>query len=59
MNLNANDADVHYNLGLVYLEQGRLDDAVKEYQTAIKLEPDYADRLLKNPFQEVLHGPAK
>ena len=33
----------HNNLGVVYQRQGRLDDAVREYQTAIKLKPDYAD----------------
>ena len=32
----------HYNLGGAYEEQGRLDDAVREYQTAINLKPDYA-----------------
>jgi tetratricopeptide (TPR) repeat protein len=33
----------HNNLGEAYQTQGRLDDAVKEYQTAINLKPDYAD----------------
>jgi tetratricopeptide (TPR) repeat protein len=31
----------HYNLGAAYQEQGRLDDAVKEYKMAINLEPDF------------------
>jgi len=30
----------HYNLGLAYQEQGRHDDAVREYRTAINLRPD-------------------
>ncbi len=30
----------HTNLGSYYEEQERLDDAVREYQTAIKLQPD-------------------
>jgi Flp pilus assembly protein TadD len=34
---------LHNNLGVAYQEQGRLDDAIKEYQTAINLKPDYAD----------------
>jgi tetratricopeptide (TPR) repeat protein len=29
----------HYSLGAAYQKQGRLDDAVKEYQTAINLNP--------------------
>jgi protein O-mannosyl-transferase len=29
----------HYNLGVAYQGQGRLDDAVREYQAAIKLNP--------------------
>jgi Flp pilus assembly protein TadD len=33
----------HTNLGLVYYRQGRLEEAVKEYTTAIRLEPDYAE----------------
>ena len=31
------------NLGGAYHKQGRLDDAIKEYQTAIKLEPDHVN----------------
>ena len=33
----------HNNLGVAYWEQGRFDDAAKEYQTAINLKPDYVD----------------
>ncbi len=33
----------HTNLGLVYYHQGRLEEAVKEYTTAIRLQPDYAE----------------
>jgi len=33
----------HYNLGEAYQEQGRLDDAVREYQTAISLNPDLVE----------------
>ena len=32
----------HINLGLAYEKQGRVDDAVREYQAAVKHEPDYA-----------------
>jgi tetratricopeptide (TPR) repeat protein len=30
----------HYDLGDVYLEQGRLDDAIAEYQKALNIHPD-------------------
>ncbi len=33
----------HTNLGLVYYHQGRLEEAVKEYTTAIRSKPDYAE----------------
>jgi len=33
----------HYSLGTAYLKQNRLDEAVDEFITALKLEPDYAD----------------
>jgi tetratricopeptide (TPR) repeat protein len=33
----------HYNLGNAYLEQNRLDEAVHEFITALKLNPDFAE----------------
>jgi tetratricopeptide (TPR) repeat protein len=36
------DADYHNNLGTAYLGQGRVDDAVREYEEAIRLRPDDA-----------------
>ncbi len=33
----------HTNLGLAYYHQGRLEEAAKEYTTAIQLNPDYAE----------------
>ncbi|MBI5892294.1 MAG: tetratricopeptide repeat protein [Deltaproteobacteria bacterium] len=33
----------HNNLGNIYADQGRLDEAMKEYQIAVELKPDYAD----------------
>lgn len=32
----------HYNLGVAYQEQGRFDDAIREYQTATNLNPNHA-----------------
>ncbi|OGG04931.1 hypothetical protein A2Z33_06570 [Candidatus Gottesmanbacteria bacterium RBG_16_52_11] len=38
----ANDARVHNNLGNVYLDKGNLDDAEKEFLTAVRLKPGHA-----------------
>jgi tetratricopeptide (TPR) repeat protein len=35
--------EAHYNLGMTYKEQGRLDDATTEFKSAIKDEPKYSD----------------
>jgi len=32
---------VHYNLGTLYAEQNRLDDAMVELNTTVQLDPDY------------------
>ncbi len=32
----------HYNLGCALLDEGRLDEAIIQYRTALKLKPDYA-----------------
>lgn len=36
-------AIAHLNLGLEYQEQGRLNEAIRGYQMALKLKPDYAE----------------
>jgi tetratricopeptide (TPR) repeat protein len=32
----------HVSLGVAYFDQGRLDEAIREYQTALKFNPQYA-----------------
>ena len=32
----------HYSLGLTYMQQGRIDEAIREYRTALRINPDYA-----------------
>jgi len=34
-----------YNLGSGYQDQGRLDDAIKTFQSALIIDPDYVDAL--------------
>lgn len=33
----------HYNLGIEFFNQGRLDEAIREYLTALKINPNYID----------------
>jgi tetratricopeptide (TPR) repeat protein len=40
-----NDAKMHSNLGSVYLERNQLDMAEKEYQAALRINPDFPDAL--------------
>ena len=40
-------ADVHYNLGSVYEQQGKIEQARAEYQEAIKLDPKHNDAQLR------------
>jgi len=40
---SPNKARAHYNLGLVYQNQGRLDEVIREYKTVLTLDPNYAD----------------
>ena len=41
-NINK-EAIVHNNLGAAYQKAGRSDEAIREYQLALKLKPNYAD----------------
>ena len=34
-------ADVHFDLGLVYARQGRMSDAIRECEAALRLDPDH------------------
>jgi tetratricopeptide (TPR) repeat protein len=40
---SPNKARPHYNLGLSYKVRGRIDEAINEYQIALKLKPDFAE----------------
>jgi len=41
--LMPQDAEAHFNLGVVFKSLGRLDEAVTHYRTALRLNPDYAE----------------
>jgi Flp pilus assembly protein TadD len=40
--LSADDADTHFNLGATLEHQGKLEEAVAELRTAIRLKPEFA-----------------
>ena len=41
--LLPDDAEAHYNLGVVLKSAGRLDEALASYRRAVALKPDYAE----------------
>ena len=40
--MRPDSAEAHNNLGSVYVSLDRLDEALNEYSTALKLKPNYA-----------------
>ena len=40
---NPDDADAHFNLGILYEKKMKFKDAISEYQQAINLKPDFVD----------------
>ncbi|HYW68109.1 MAG TPA: tetratricopeptide repeat protein, partial [bacterium] len=53
--VNANHYDInretgfaqpHFRLGIIYSERGEIDDAIYEYEQAIRLDPDYSKSYL-------------
>ena len=40
---HAEYPDAHYNLGIALKNQGRIDEAIREYRKTVKYKPDHAD----------------
>ncbi len=38
---NPDDADAHFNLGILYEQKMKFNDAITEYQKTIQLKPDF------------------
>ena len=51
------DSMVHFSLGLLYLDDDRLEEAIQEFETTIKLQPDYMAAFWKlaNAYEETEH----
>lgn len=43
MQINFDSPGSHYNLGLCYLNMGKYEEAVKKFETTVKLDEKYAD----------------
>ena len=43
IDLNPTEPTLHYNVGVMNMGQGNLDEAIKFFETAIELDPKYAD----------------
>jgi tetratricopeptide (TPR) repeat protein len=43
LSINPNFPEGHWTLGMVYKEQGRIDDAINEFRAASNADPNYAD----------------
>lgn len=41
--VSQDPADVHYNRGVGYEGQGKLDEAIREYQEALRVNPNHVD----------------
>lgn len=46
MAADPSDPLPHYNLGVTFQEQGKLDDAISQYQQALRIKPDLSDALV-------------
>jgi len=43
MQMNPNDEDVHYNLGLALTKLGQFSKAIEQYEQALRIFPNYAE----------------
>ncbi len=48
LQVNDQAADVHFNLGFIYLAQGAYDSAKASYENCLALSPQYKDEVLTN-----------
>jgi len=43
LRLKADDAKTHYNLGVAFVRENRLQEAIEHFREAIRLKPDYGE----------------
>jgi tetratricopeptide (TPR) repeat protein len=58
LNQGKPEAEVHYERGVAYIEEGRYDRALAEFTIAIRLKPDYADAYFKRGIAYFIKGVA-
>ena len=59
LQLEPNDPDTHYNLGVAFKEQGDLTTAIGYYKKALELNPYYAEAHLNSALAMLLGGDYK
>ena len=45
LRLDPNDPDTHYNLGFIFIQLGRPEEAVPQLTEAVRLKPDFEEAL--------------
>lgn len=43
LNIDPGMPEAHYSLGMIYKEQGRVDDSIKEFQEATHIDPKFSE----------------
>jgi tetratricopeptide (TPR) repeat protein len=56
---NPHQAEAHFNLGGVYLDQGNIADALAAYDAALAQRPEYADALINKASAYLQLGQTK
>jgi len=49
-------ADVYYRLGIIHLGQGKIDQAIINFQEAVRFNPDYTEARIKLGISQVFAG---
>lgn len=51
--LQPNNPSLFFNIGVVSMDQGKVDDAIAAYKKAIELKPDYSDAWLNLAYAKI------
>jgi len=56
LNLNPNNVYAHNNLGIAYYKQNRFDEAIEEFNLALKLNPQFEEAKLNRKWAQSKEG---